>query len=111
MPQIHSKNTDTVFHTTTMDSARQKAVLTYMSGKSAQQGFIRANIQSLDKITSHCHRPLNKAQTLAQTHRSQLESSDSIVTPIKVQQLQNYLSRYNQATSGVFFYRKLFSRF
>lgn len=82
-----------------MDSARQKAVLTHMSAKSAQQGIISANAQSLDKITSHCHKPLNKARTLAQTHRSQLESSDSIVTPINVQQLQNYLSGYNQATS------------
>lgn len=44
-------------------------------------------------------RPLNKARTLPQTHRSQLESSDSIVTPINVQQFQNYLSGYNQATS------------
>lgn len=42
---------------------------------------------------------LNKAKTLAQTHRSQLESFDSIVTPINVQQLQNYLSGFNQATS------------
>lgn len=82
-----------------MDSARQRAVLTHMSAKSAQQGIISANAQSLDKITSHCHRPLNKALTLPQTHRSQLESSDSIVTPINVQQLQNYLSGYDQATS------------
>lgn len=42
---------------------------------------------------------LNKAQTTAQTHWSQLESSDSIVTPINVQQLQNYSSGYNQASS------------
>lgn len=42
---------------------------------------------------------LHKAKTLAQTHRSQLESFDSIVTPINVQQLQNNLSGFNQATS------------
>lgn len=82
-----------------MDSARQKAVLTHMSVKSAPQGIISVNAQYFNKITSHCHRPLNKAQTLAQTHRSQLESSDSIVTPINVQQLQHYLIGYNQATS------------
>lgn len=92
MPQVHSKNTETVSHTITMDSARQKAVLTHMFAKSAQQGITSANAQSLDKIPRHCHRPQNKAQTLAQTHRSQLESSDSIVTPMNVQQLQNYLS-------------------
>lgn len=99
MPQVHSKNTDTVSHTITMDSAIQNAVLTHMSAKAAQQGIIGANAHSLHKITSHCHRPLNKTRTLAQTHRSQLKSSDSIVTPINVQQLQNYLSGYNQATS------------
>lgn len=90
MPQVHSKNTDTVSHTKTMNSARQKAVLAHMSAKSTQQGIISANAQSLDKITSHRHRPLNKAQPTAQMHWSQLESSDSIVTPINVQQLQNY---------------------
>lgn len=32
-------------------------------------------------------------------HQFQSESSDFIVTPINVQQLQNYLSEYNQNTS------------
>lgn len=99
MPPVHSKNTDTVSHTITMDSARQKDVPTHMSAKSVQQGIISANAQSLDKITSHCHSTLNKAQTLAQIHQPQSESSDSIVTPVNVQQLQHYLSGYNQATS------------
>lgn len=99
MPPVHSKNTDTVSHTITMDSARQKDVPTHMSAKSVQQGIISANAQSLDKITSHCHSTLNKAQTLAQIHQPPSESSDSIVTPVNVQQLQHYLSGYNQATS------------
>lgn len=33
-------------------------------------------------------------------HQFQSESSDFIVTPINVQQLQNYLSEYNQNTSA-----------
>lgn len=70
--QVHSKNTDTVFYTITMDSARQKAVLTHMSAKSAQKSIISSIAQSLDKLTNHCYKPLNKAKTLAQTHRSQI---------------------------------------